>query len=87
MIKNYKSILSKKQVNRTVLEMHKGKPHIRTEVVFLTPIEDSAMYRELDLHGSLDELIDDMVDETTESIGETFEADIESVHVTLKKIY
>ena len=80
---------SKKQINKEVVLSHKGKPHIRTEVIILTPIEeeDVVKYQTLMLHGKMQDTINQMHMKVEDTIGETFEADIESVHVSMKHCY
>lgn len=75
-----------KQKNREVIKLHKGKPHLRTEVVFLTPIneEDAYKFRTLLMNGELQKFISDAINKVELDIGETFEADIESVYLSVK---
>ncbi|WP_273854017.1 hypothetical protein [Guptibacillus spartinae] len=79
-------MLSQKVKNKHVIEMHKGKPHIRTEVSFMTPIkeEDLNKFNALLLHQELDKTLKDMVAKVEEEIGDTFECDVESIYVGLK---
>lgn len=79
-------MFSKKSSNKGVMTMHHGKPHIRTEVVMLTPIDEDLQVKleEMMLLGVLDQVIQQMHDKVEDDIAETFEADIESVKVSLR---
>lgn len=79
----------KRTMNKRVVTMHQGKPHIRTEIVILTPIEeeDVVKFQTLILHDKMQDTIDQMHIKVEDTVAESFEADIESINVILKHCY
>lgn len=79
-------MLSEKRNNRHVIEMHNGQPHIRTEVAFLTPIneEDVIKFQTLMLHKEMNSTLKEMIAKVEEVIGDTFECDVESIYVGVR---
>ena len=74
-----------KEKNRTVVGMYKGQPHIRTEIVMLTPIavEDMPKFRMMLGNGELEAVIKDTIDTVRDKMTDTFEGDIEMVSVSM----
>lgn len=81
-------MLSAKTTNTAVIQLHKGEPHIRTEIVILSPIgQDDGFANQLRLRLDLVQKIMTSINENVEEvISEQFNADIESVMSTVKNL-
>lgn len=78
-----------KHTNKNVVKMHKGKPHIETTVTFLTPIDkESELFQSLAFHPStIAKVMEGLNYDVQETIGDTFEADVQSVHCVVVDLY
>jgi hypothetical protein len=78
-----------KRVNNNVIKMHKGKPHIETTVTFLTPIDkESELFQNLAFHPStIAKVMEGLNNDVEEVIGDTFQADVKSVHCVVVDLY
>lgn len=78
-----------KRVNKEVIKMHKDKPYIETTVTFITPIDkESNLYHELLMNPSqIKPTMTGLNNDVEEIIGDTFEADVSSIHCSVKNIY
>lgn len=75
--------------DRNVIKSHKEQMHIRTEIVILTPVakEDTHKMRTLMLHDQMEKTIAQMIEQVKEQVDDSFEADIESIRVSLQNIW
>lgn len=82
-------MFSAKRVNRDIIKMHKGKPHIETTVTFLTPIDrDSELYQNLVFHpNTISKVMEGLNNDVEEIIGENFEADVQMIHNAVVDLY
>ncbi|PEN97889.1 hypothetical protein CN553_12695 [Bacillus cereus] len=85
----FNSMFSSKRVNKDVVKMHKGKPHIETTVTFLTPIDkESELYKNLSLYPTtIGKVMEEVSNDVEEVIGDTFEADVQSIHCAVANLY
>lgn len=81
-------MLSAKTTNPTVSRLHNGEPHIRTEIVILSPIGRGDNFAEdLRLRIDLVQKIMASVNENIEDVmSEQFNADIESIYSQIKHL-
>lgn len=81
-------MLSAKTTNSAVIRQHQGQPHIRTEIVILSPIgKDDNFSEQLKLRIELVQKLMSSINENVEDvIREQFNADIESIMSQIKHL-
>lgn len=81
-------MLSAKTTNPAVIRLHKGQPHIRTEIVILSPIgNDDGFAEQLRMRIDLVRKIMASINENVEDvISDQFNADIESIYSQIRHL-
>lgn len=80
---------SSKQINKSVIEMYKGKPHIKTEIVLYSPLEsDQDLLNNFKLFpDKIEKTLDGLNRDVEDIIMNTFESDIHSIYSGVINLY